>query len=196
MGLSVADHQRLTIERYDVLRSLIDCVQIMPVIQGYRVSDYLSHIDQYGKRLRRGMWVGIGSVCKRNSRPQEIADILASIKNKRPDLRLHGFGLKLTALENKCVRELLYSCDSMAWSYPVRFGKGDGSLQTADAYIARVGAALADSVHKRTPARAGAGNGQGRKPKWNNVPTRAIRIPARFADRVLDYARRLDRRGN
>lgn len=86
-----------------------------------------------GDRLLFGQWVGVGSICKRNSRPAEVADILASIHNKRPDLRLHGFGIKLTALENKAVRDLLYSCDSMAWSYPARFGRGDASLETADA---------------------------------------------------------------
>jgi hypothetical protein len=54
-----------------------------------------------------------------------MADILRSVRNKRPDLRLHGFGLKLTSLESREVRENLYSSDSMAWSFPARFGKGD-----------------------------------------------------------------------
>src|SRR5262249_31000712 len=72
-GLSVADHQRLTIERYDALLPLCS-VPIMPVLQGYRVSDYLTHLDSYGARLGPGAWVGVGSVCKRNSRPDEVAD--------------------------------------------------------------------------------------------------------------------------
>lgn len=190
-GLSVVDHQRLTIERYDALVTLAS-VPVLPVLQGYRVSDYLAHLDQYGERLAPGAWVGVGSVCKRNSRPGEIADILASIKNKRPDLRLHGFGLKLTALESKEVRELLHSCDSMAWSFPSRFGKGDDSLATADEYIRRVEEVLADCVQKRTPATAGAGNGQGRKPNWNHTPTTAIRVPAVFADRLIGVAREWD----
>jgi len=190
-GLSVAEHQRLTIERYDALKHLTS-LPVMPVLQGYRVADYLAHVDAYGKRLRPGQWVGVGSVCKRNARPGEIADILAAIKNKRPDLRLHGFGVKLTALELRDVRELLYSCDSMAWSYPVRFGRGDDSLNTADNYLAKVGAVLADSVQKRAPVRAGAGNGQGRKSNWRNAPTVAIRVPAAFADRLLSLARAWD----
>jgi predicted nucleotidyltransferase len=41
---------------------------------------------------------------------------LLDIKKQRPDLKLHGFGLKKTALKRATVRELLYSCDSMAWS--------------------------------------------------------------------------------
>jgi hypothetical protein len=190
-GLSVSEHQRLTVERYDALLPLVS-VPVMPVLQGYRVSDYLSHLDQYGSRLRPGAWVGVGSVCKRNARPDEIADILRAIKNKRPDLRLHAFGVKLTALENREVRELLFSSDSMAWSYPARFKKGHDSLDTADAYLARVREALADYVRNRTPATAGAGNGQGRKPSWNHTPTVAIRVPAVFADRLIEAAREWD----
>jgi hypothetical protein len=190
-GLSIAEHQRLTIERYDALRPLVS-VYLMPVLQGFRISDYLTHLDAYGDRLAPGAWVGVGSVCRRNARPDEVADILRSIKNKRPDLRLHGFGLKLTALESSEVRESLYSSDSMAWSYPSRFGKGDDSLETADNYLEKVRAALADYVQKRAPATAGAGNGQGRKPAWNNQPTTAIRVPAAFADRLIEVAREWD----
>ena len=190
-GLSIEEHQRLTIERYDALSTLVS-VPLMPVLQGFRVNDYLKHIDNYGTRLSLGAWVGVGSVCKRNARPQEVADILAAIKNKRPDLKLHGFGLKLTALESRKVRELLYSSDSMAWSYPARFKKGDDSLDTADAYIEGVEQVLADYGQKRKPSTAGPDNGQGRKPKWNNMPTTAIRVPAAFVDRLLEVARELD----
>jgi hypothetical protein len=190
-GLTIADHQRLTIERYDALLPLVS-VPLMPVLQGFRVSDYLAHLDAYGSRLAPGAWVGVGSVCRRNSRPDEVADILRAIKNKRPDLRLHGFGLKLTALESREVRECLHSSDSMAWSYPARYGKGNDSIETADEYLARVRQALADYVQKRPPATAGAGNGQGRKPKWNHTPTTAIRVPAAFADRLIEAAREWD----
>ena len=193
-GLSVSEHQRLTIERYDALLSVLQetSLPVMLVLQGYRVSDYLTHLDACGSRLQPGAWVGVGSVCKRNARPDEIADILRAIKNKRPDLRLHGFGVKLTALESREVREILYSADSMAWSYPSRFGKGDDSIETADEYLARVRQALSDYVRNRTPATAGAGNGQGRKPNWNHTPTIAIRVPAAFADRLIEVAREWD----
>jgi hypothetical protein len=39
---------------------------------------------------------------------------------------------------------------------------------------------------------AGAGNGQGRKPKWNNTPSTAIRVPVAFAERLLETAREWD----
>lgn len=97
-GLSVPDHQRLTVERFDgLLRCETGCY-IMPVLQGYAPEEYVQHISQYGERLQNGAWVGVGSVCKRNSNPRAILDVLTAIKTERPDLRLHGFGLKTIAL--------------------------------------------------------------------------------------------------
>lgn len=118
-GLSVEEHQRLTIERYDALLPLVS-VYLMPVLQGYAVGDYVRHIEMYGDRLTRGAWVGVGSICKRNSNPRAIESILAAIKHRRPDLRLHGFGLKTTALASGTIREMLHSADSMAWSFAAR----------------------------------------------------------------------------
>lgn len=119
-GLTIADHQRLTIERYDALMALVDDVYIMPVLQGYEPAEYVDHVRQYGERLTPGMWVGVGSVCKRNGDPRAIEAVLIAIKRERPDLRLHGFGLKTTALQSGLVRELLETADSMAWSFAAR----------------------------------------------------------------------------
>lgn len=119
-GLTVAEHQRLTIERYDALMAEQTGVYILPVLQGYRPSEYVEHIRHYGARLMHGAWVGVGSVCKRNADMGAIERVLMAIHSERPDLRLHGFGLKTTALESSCVRDLLYSADSMAWSFAER----------------------------------------------------------------------------
>lgn len=120
-GLSVAEHQRLTVERYDALLAEdTDGIYIMPVLQGYRPSEYAKHIEMYGARLRSGMWVGVGSVCKRNSNARTIEAVLEVIQAVRPDLRLHGFGLKSTALRSARVFDLLHSADSMAWSFHAR----------------------------------------------------------------------------
>jgi hypothetical protein len=119
-GLTIPDHQRLTIERYDALLACDTGVLIMPVLQGYAPEDYVSHLAQYGDRLGPGAWVGVGSVCKRNSSPLQILDVLMAIKSVRPDLRLHGFGVKITALSDGNIRNLLFSADSMAWSLSAR----------------------------------------------------------------------------
>jgi hypothetical protein len=118
-GLTIADHQRLTIERYDAIQAGTD-VYIMPVLQGFAPEDYVAHIHQYGDRLKPEMWVGVGSVCKRNGDPNAIYEVLRAIKRERPDLRLHGFGLKTTALADGGVYDLLQTADSMAWSFAAR----------------------------------------------------------------------------
>lgn len=118
-GLSVREHQLLTVERYDQLRDKTNKA-LLPVVQGFFPVDYIECLQLYGNRLTRGMWVGVGSVCRRNSDPAQIEDVLMAIQSKRPDLRLHGFGLKKTALLSPIVRELLYSADSMAWSDAAR----------------------------------------------------------------------------
>ncbi|MEQ8383340.1 MAG: hypothetical protein RH949_13360 [Coleofasciculus sp. A1-SPW-01] len=51
---------------------------------------------------------------------------------------------------------------------------------------------ISGNFQKITPKTAGAGNGQGRKPKWNSGKTIAIRIPEKFALRLLDLARQWD----
>lgn len=126
-GMTVTQHQRLTIARYDLLSALVKDVYVMPVLQGYTIPDYLSHLRQYGDRLALGAYVGVGSVCKRNGDVRQIEAILMSIKQERSDLRLHGFGLKTTALRSAIVRELLESADSMAWSFAARKQGRDGN---------------------------------------------------------------------
>jgi hypothetical protein len=120
-GLSVAEHQWLTVKRYDALKSEDTAgVYIMPVLQGYAPEEYVKHIRQYGERLAFGAWVGVGSICKRNSSPRAVEAVLLAIHGERPDLQLHGFGLKSTALQSALVFDLLHTADSMAWSYSAR----------------------------------------------------------------------------
>lgn len=119
-GLTVPDHQRLTIERYDALVAERPGVPILPVLQGYASKEYVQHVLAYGARLEPGAWVGVGSVCKRNGDPFAIWKVLDAIKAERPDLRLHGFGLKTTSLSSPIIRGMLWSADSMAWSFAAR----------------------------------------------------------------------------
>jgi hypothetical protein len=120
-GMSVAEHQRLTVERYDALLAEDTAgVYVLPVLQGFDPADYVRHVAMYGDRLEIGAWVGVGSICKRNGDPRAVAAVLLAIKAARPDLRLHGFGLKTTALADPLVRAQLETADSMAWSFAAR----------------------------------------------------------------------------
>lgn len=138
-GLTIADHQRLTIERFDALRMLVSGAYVMPVLQGYSVCDYARHVDQYGNRLHPRAYVGVGSLCKRNSNIATIENILITIKRKRPGFRLHGFGLKSTALRSALVWDSLESADSMAWSFSARRqGRDRHSWQEAKRWLQRL----------------------------------------------------------
>lgn len=144
-GMDVATHQRLTIERYDALLAEDVGTYILPVLQGYRPHEYVAHLAQYGARLVSGAWVGVGSVCKRNGDPAAIRDVLYAIRRTRPDLRLHGFGIKRTALSSALVRDYLHSADSMAWSFAARKARRNGDLSRS-ANDWREGAAYARRV--------------------------------------------------
>jgi hypothetical protein len=139
-GRSVADHQRLTIENYDALVAEDTGVYILPALQGFRPAEYVDHIRQYGDRLKPGMWLGVGSVCKRKT-PAGMYAVLSAIRNERPDLKLHGFGVTLLALMQPLVVSCFHTCDSMAWSYGARFdrsGGGPNDYRTALAWTDRV----------------------------------------------------------
>lgn len=141
-GLTIADHQRLTLERYDALVAcahLMRGAYLMPVLQGYSPADYVRHLDQYGARLGPGAWVGVGSLCKRNGSAAQIEDVLLAVKQTRPDLQLHGFGIKTTSLGSALVQDLLYSADSMAWSFAARYeGRNQNDAREAQRFAARI----------------------------------------------------------
>lgn len=139
-GGTVEGHQRWTIERYDRLLSLVDGY-LMPVLQGWTPEDYGRHVAAYGDRLKPGMWVGVGGVCKRNGSGDTAITrhILKAILSVRPDLRLHGFGLKLTALADADLVDMLHSADSMAWSFAARVeGRNPNCIKEAKRFVARV----------------------------------------------------------
>ncbi len=117
-GLSVKEHQKLTVDNYLQLKYLAPDLPIIPVVQGHTLEEYEKCCilyEQCGIRLRDLPLVGVGSVCRRES-TQEIADILAWFS--RMGIRTHAFGVKKAGLLNS--REHISSADSMAWSVNAR----------------------------------------------------------------------------
>lgn len=144
-GLTVREHQRLTVHSYLLLRQLAPDLPWVPVLQGWRHDDYHRHADDYaaaGVDLAALPLVGVGSVCRRQG-TGEIEWLVSDLAAR--GLRLHAFGLKLGGLA-RCARKLA-SSDSMAWSQDAR----------RDAARARRG------LPRRTPCPAGlhAGNRSG-----------------------------------
>lgn len=115
-GHSVGQQQRLTVDNVVRLRSLDPDCEIIPVLQGWRASDYLRCADLYdraGIDLTAEPLVGLGSVCRRQATGQ--VELLIYSLHARGITRLHGFGVKTRGLGR-----LLTSADSMAWSYAAR----------------------------------------------------------------------------
>lgn len=115
-GASVAEHQHRTTESALQLRGLAPEVAWLPVLQGWRLEDYLRHWEAYdraGIDLEAEPLVGLGSVCRRQ-RTEEVARIVQSLA----PLRIHAFGVKLAGLLKTA--DALASADSMAWSFTAR----------------------------------------------------------------------------
>ena len=114
-GFSIAEHQYRSVVSYLELRLRAPEFLWCPVLQGWEPSDYLRHRDMYermGVPLASLPVVGIGSVCRRQGVRGAI-DLLVRLHGE--GLRLHGFGLKTTAV--RPLASFLASSDSMAWSY-------------------------------------------------------------------------------
>ena len=143
--VDVREHQELTVDRYDRLRYELRkwrCpTPLLPVLQGYEEAEYVACLDLYEEAgfLPPGAYAGVGSICKRNSNADTVRGVLGAILERRPDLQLHGFGLKRTALEDPQVVRMLSSSDSMAWSFAARYeGRNGNDWREAKAYEEKI----------------------------------------------------------
>lgn len=117
-GLSVPEHQRLTVANFLELRRLAPDLPIIPVLQGFRVDEYHRHVEMYaaaGVDLATEPLVGVGSVCRRES-TTEAALIFQTLAAR--GLRLHGFGVKGDGID--LYYGSLESSDSLSWSAAAR----------------------------------------------------------------------------
>jgi len=113
-GLSVTEHLHRTVDNYLTLRMIASDLPFVPVLQGWRLEDYLRCADMYaaaGIDLTMQPLVGLGSVCRRQS-TGEIGAIVATLAGY--GLSLHGFGVKTAGLRSYSM--YLTSADSMSWS--------------------------------------------------------------------------------
>jgi hypothetical protein len=90
----------------------------MPILQGWRPSDYLLCAD--GEEAELGQWpalVGIGSVCRRHlDGPDGLFAVLDAVERRLPShVGIHLFGVKGDALPELSRRPRVVSVDSCAW---------------------------------------------------------------------------------
>jgi hypothetical protein len=120
-GMSIREHQQLTLVNYLFLAREWPWLDWAVVLQGWDPTDYQVHERMYwdaGVDLRRVRRVGIGSVCRRAHLPQ-IVEVVAQFAES--GYALHAFGVKTTAIP--VIGRYLRSADSMAWSSSARWGR-------------------------------------------------------------------------
>ncbi len=122
-GLTIRQHQEKTIENQikitDLLKNYNIKGEFAGCIQGWNIDDYLHHIDMLKSQGLITEKMGVGSVCRRNSK-KDIIEILQAVKQELPNTKLHGFGVKTDILKERIIYDYLDSCDSMAWSFAGR----------------------------------------------------------------------------
>lgn len=119
-GLTVAMHQRLTVDNLIELRSIAPDVHFIPVLQGWEPDDYARCIEMYDQRgihLSDEPVVGVGTVCRRQG-AVEAVQVFDRIEREMRGLRLHGFGFKVLGLSQ--LQSRMMSSDSLAWSFRAR----------------------------------------------------------------------------
>jgi hypothetical protein len=128
-GRTVEDHQQMTTNRHRELLDLYEDPnysvpgQPVAVLQGWRVNDYLRHLDQMRDAGTLTEYVGIGSVCRRN-REAEIREIVLRVSEALPAWvdGLHAFGVKGNVLKFSDVRGALSSADSQSYEMQAQWG--------------------------------------------------------------------------
>ena len=121
---------------------------VASVVQGYELSDYLENLDLVKERGLLTERLGIGTLCRRGQNEQ-ITEIVKAIYDNVPGwIKLHGFGMKISALRTEA-SQYLYSTDSSAWAWDwQQKGKQhrmagtyygiDGKLTDLRKYLARI----------------------------------------------------------
>lgn len=88
----------------------------LPVIQGWRVSDYLYCIELLTRKGLIYPVMGIGSLCRRG-KVEPILRVLREIHNSLPGVKFHTFGAKIRVLTYSLgeAQNYIHSIDTAAW---------------------------------------------------------------------------------
>ena len=132
----------------------------IPVVQGYKLKDYLFCINDLVKKkvVINNDHIGIGSLVGRRNL-KETREIIKSIyeylRKNDISVNIHCFGLNLSVIKNEEIFNMVNSIDSLAWTFPYRFGRvkvftrermieanSNGSLKESEFYFISLNATL------------------------------------------------------
>ncbi|AFH22355.1 hypothetical protein OSG_eHP23_00130 [environmental Halophage eHP-23] len=125
-GRTVRDHLEATTEKHRNLLALLPEFGIksqpVSVVQGWKLEDYLEHLEMLKQHDLLTDYVAIGSVCRRNQ-DEEIRRIINEVHKRIGDRKLHAFGVKSNILRFQEMQDKLDSADSMAYEHSEQFGQ-------------------------------------------------------------------------
>jgi len=112
-----------TVECYDLDKTL----PWLPVIQGYKLDEYLHCIDLYNEAGVISDYWAIGSLCSRKGNLRSIKYLLTKLYELAlSDVKIHAFGLNLPYIKDPQIFNILHSSDSAAWTFNYTWGKATG----------------------------------------------------------------------
>jgi len=100
----------------------------VPVVQGYKLEDYLYCIEQLveQKIVIDGDNIGIGSLVGRRGVKEPrtiIREVFKFLEEKQIKTGIHCFGVNLNVIKDEEIFNMISSIDSLAWTFPYRFGR-------------------------------------------------------------------------
>jgi|GEM_PF-2390193 len=117
IDIPVSERIRKTIENTSELSNNYDFqCEIVPVIQGWELKEYLSCIERMHRRDLLTDYVALGSMCTRVDAKKLFVKVVDYLHEKI-DCKVHAFGFKITHLKSLAVQQRLYSSDSCAWTH-------------------------------------------------------------------------------
>lgn len=113
IALTVENARRM-IENYN-----FNGTTIVPVIQGWKLSDYKECIDQYRQYGLLGDYVAFGSMCRRMSikEARRLVIKLTDYLWRFCDANCHFFGFKILFLKDFAIQQRVFSVDTAAWTH-------------------------------------------------------------------------------
>jgi len=113
-GYTPTEAQDKTNQNTIILKEKFGLNNVMSVVQGWSINDYLQNIDKIKEQGLLTERIGIGSICRRGQ-TKEIDRIIKAVHNNVPRwVKLHGFGVKTSVLNTEA-RFCLSTVDSSAW---------------------------------------------------------------------------------
>jgi len=116
--LSITERIEMTVNN---TAHLIDEIEnLVPVIQGKTLQDYLGCIDAYDERGLIKDYMGIGSICIRKKTSEIVPLVMAIKKALPPNTNIHCYGLEIPSI--KKLYPHIKSSDSHSWGTGFQLG--------------------------------------------------------------------------